>query len=178
MLRYIVKRIGLMIITFFIIMTICFVLIRLLPTSPCRDIDSSCASINAWREALGYNKPIAIQYLLYLKHIFQGDFGVGFTIYGGKEGTFLFVREAAKYDLSESICDFPSDAYRASFRDIGGFKEKQMAGPADFFFGGVTHFRPQLHLLFPSSVSALCEIWFIPSYRSRWIRILPPSFLL
>lgn len=85
MLRYIIKRICLMVITFFIIMTMCFILIRLLPVSPCLSQDKSCASINAWREALGYNKPIIVQYFLYLKHIFQGDFGVGFTLYSGKE---------------------------------------------------------------------------------------------
>ena len=93
MLRYIAKRIGLMVLTFFIIMTICFVLIRLLPVPPCKAEDNSCISINAWREALGYNKPIAIQYLLYLKHIFQGDFGVGFTLYGGKEVTSVLLEK-------------------------------------------------------------------------------------
>ncbi len=87
MLRYIFKRIGLMLLTFFIIMTMCFVLIRLLPVSACRSQDQTCISINAWREALGYNKPILVQYWLYIKHCFQGDFGIGFNIYAGKSVT-------------------------------------------------------------------------------------------
>ena len=85
MLRYVLKRIGLMLLTFLIIMTMCFVLIRLLPVTPCKSNDQTCISINAWREALGYNKPIIVQYVLYIKHVFQGDFGIGFTIYGGKD---------------------------------------------------------------------------------------------
>lgn len=76
-----------MLLTFFIIMTMCFVLIRLLPVTDCKASDQTCISINAWREALGYNKPIIVQYGLYIKHIFQGDFGMGFNIYAGKNVT-------------------------------------------------------------------------------------------
>lgn len=76
-----------MLLTFFIIMTMCFVLIRLLPVSDCKSSDQTCQSIMAWRAALGYDKPIIVQYGLYIKHIFQGDFGIGFNIYAGKSVT-------------------------------------------------------------------------------------------
>ena len=78
MFKYICKRIGLMLMTFTIIFTICFVLIKLLP------IDTSTVGIgqdkdklNALFEARGYNKPIPEQFVLYVKRMLQGDFGMG-----------------------------------------------------------------------------------------------------
>ena len=78
MFKYICKRIGLMLMTFTIIFTICFVLIKLLP------IDTSTVGIgqdkdklNALFEARGYNKPIPEQLVLYVKRMLHGDFGMG-----------------------------------------------------------------------------------------------------
>ena len=81
MFKYICKRIGLMLMTFTIIFTICFVLIKLLP------IDTSTVGIgqdkdklNALFEARGYNKPIPEQFVLYIKRMLQGDFGMGINM--------------------------------------------------------------------------------------------------
>ena len=81
MFKYICKRIGLMLMTFTIIFTVCFVLIKLLP------IDTSTVGLGqdkdkleALMESRGYNKPIMQQYFLYLKRIFQGDFGIGINM--------------------------------------------------------------------------------------------------
>ena len=81
MFKYICKRIGLMLMTFTIIFTICFVLIKLLP------IDTSTVGIgqdkdklNALFEARGYNKPIPEQFVLYVKRMLQGDFGMGINM--------------------------------------------------------------------------------------------------
>ena len=78
MFKYICKRIGLMLMTFTIIFTICFVLIKLLP------IDTSTVGLgqdkdklNALFEARGYNKPIPEQFVLYVKRMLKGDFGIG-----------------------------------------------------------------------------------------------------
>lgn len=80
MLKYVLKRIGLLIVTFFIIMTICFTLIKLLqPETP---MMGSQAEIEmARREALGWNKPIMVQYGIYLKNIFtKWDWGTSWKI--------------------------------------------------------------------------------------------------
>lgn len=79
MLKYILKRIGLMIMTFTIVFTICFVLIKLLPV-PLTNVSpgEDRAKIEALLEARGYNKPILEQLGLYVKRIvLNGDFGVG-----------------------------------------------------------------------------------------------------
>jgi oligopeptide transport system permease protein len=87
MLKYILKRIGLMVLTFFIIQTICFVLIRLIPDPVrCTVQDKSCDAILAWREALGYNKPIIVQYWLFLKAVLtKWDWGLGWKMYPSQE---------------------------------------------------------------------------------------------
>ena len=79
---YIVKRLLLMFLTLFIIMTMCFVLIRLLPmNTPEGSNVAQKEMIKARWEALGYNKPILVQYGIYLKGIFtEFDFGTSWKI--------------------------------------------------------------------------------------------------
>lgn len=66
---YIVKRIALMIMVFFIIMTMCFVLIKLLPNEIPPSMGDEAYAIQAMYDAWGYNKPILQQYGIYLKNI-------------------------------------------------------------------------------------------------------------
>jgi ABC-type dipeptide/oligopeptide/nickel transport system permease component len=80
MVKYILKRLGLMIFTFFVIITISFFLIRLLPQEMPQEAHLQ-ALIRARWEALGYNKPIIVQYGIYLKNIFtKFDFGTSWKI--------------------------------------------------------------------------------------------------
>jgi len=86
MIKYILKRLGLLIFTFFIILTMCFVLIKLLPLPAIKEMGKDVNIILQRREAMGYNKPIMVQYVLYLKHAFlMGDFGLGEQLYAGRE---------------------------------------------------------------------------------------------
>lgn len=77
MFKYILKRIGLMIMSFTIIFVICFVLIRLLPVNfhvgvPGEDPDKLLAEY----KARGYDKPIIEQFFIYVKRIVvDGNFG-------------------------------------------------------------------------------------------------------
>ncbi len=78
--KYILKRLGLLVFTFFVIITISFFLIRLLPQEMPRDVNLQ-ALIKARWEALGYNKPIIVQYGIYLRNIFtKFDFGTSWKI--------------------------------------------------------------------------------------------------
>lgn len=85
LMQYILKRIGLMILTFLVIATACFVLIKLLPLPAIKEQGRDAALILARREALGYGKPIFQQYFLYWKAIFRGDLGLGEQMYVGQE---------------------------------------------------------------------------------------------
>ena len=80
MLKYVLKRIGLMLFTFFIIVTICFFIIRLLPREMPTDQNLAAVIASRW-EALGYDEPIIVQYGIYLKNIFtKFDFGTSWKI--------------------------------------------------------------------------------------------------
>ncbi len=80
MAKYVIKRILLMFFTLFIIMTICFMLIRILPRELPADKVQAEAIAARW-EALGYNKPLLTQYGIYLKNIVTDwDFGTSWYI--------------------------------------------------------------------------------------------------
>ncbi len=80
--KYIVKRILLMFMTLFIIMTMCFILIKMLPLPAVREMGRDVNLILAKREQMGYNRPLLVQYFLYLKNIIlYWDWGVGEQMY-------------------------------------------------------------------------------------------------
>ena len=83
--KYILKRIALMLMTFFIITTMCYVLIKLLPNLPAEQFGKDMALIMRRRELLGYDLPIPQQYLRFLKYALQGNFGLGETYKLGNE---------------------------------------------------------------------------------------------
>ncbi len=81
MFKYILKRIGLMIMTFSIIFVICFVLIRLVPYEPEIRIGEDPEKFKQLLEARGLGKPIIEQLFLYVKRIIlYGDFGVSYEL--------------------------------------------------------------------------------------------------
>lgn len=78
--KYVLKRILLMLVTFFIICTICFVLIRILPRELPTDKVKQEQILARWT-ALGYFEPLPIQFWIYLKNIFtKWDFGTSWYI--------------------------------------------------------------------------------------------------
>ena len=80
--KYIIKRILLMFLTLFIIMTICFIMIKLLPLPAVREMGRDVNLILAKRDQMGYNKPLLVQYYLFLKNvILHWDWGVGEQMY-------------------------------------------------------------------------------------------------
>ncbi len=83
MFKYILKRIGLMIVTFSIIFTMCFVLIKLLPVVVNAQIGVDGARAEAIIVQRGYRDPIIQQFFRYLKNVFvYGDLGVGINMPG------------------------------------------------------------------------------------------------
>ena len=80
MFKYVLKRLFLMIFTLFIITTIMFVLVKLLPRELPQD-KVQAAAIKARWDALGYGEPILVQYGIYLRQIFtEWDFGTSWYI--------------------------------------------------------------------------------------------------
>ncbi len=80
MFKYIMKRLGLLLMTFVIIEIICFVLIKLLPITISLAPGQDRAILEAQLQARGYYDPIPVQLIHYIKRVFQGDFGVGVNL--------------------------------------------------------------------------------------------------
>ena len=77
-LKYTLKRVALMLVTLFVIFTIVFVLIKLLPNPLPENANEA---VIARREALGYNKSIVEQYFIYLGNIVtKWDWGASWNI--------------------------------------------------------------------------------------------------
>lgn len=96
MLKYICKRVGLMLLTFAIIFTVCFVLIKMLPVDTTSvGVGEDASKLEAQLKARGYDKPILEQYGLYIKRMFHGDFGIGINMpeYRGREVWSVFAEK-------------------------------------------------------------------------------------
>lgn len=77
--RYILRRIALMAVTLFIIITVTFLLLQFLPGSPFANEELlTTAQIELLYETYGLNEPIHVQYFNYIGNVLKGDFGVSF----------------------------------------------------------------------------------------------------
>ena len=82
MFRYILKRIALMFLSFFIIMTTCFFLVKMLPLVVNATLGQDAEIAEAQIVARGYRDPILVQYFAYIRRIL---FGVSLArLRGGK----------------------------------------------------------------------------------------------
>ena len=80
MFKYILKRLGYMAVTLFLVLTVNFLLLQLLPGSPFDGEKKTEAQIAILEEKYGMNDPIPVQYARYLKGVFQGDCGTSFKL--------------------------------------------------------------------------------------------------
>ena len=65
--KYILKRLGYMFLSLFIIITITFFLMRMMPGSPFNDAKLNADQKAILNEKYGLNDPVAVQYVHYLK---------------------------------------------------------------------------------------------------------------
>ncbi len=73
--KYILKRLVISIITILVLITVVFILVRLMPGDPFTN-DKMTPEIKANMEKYyGFDKPLSVQYFTYLKNILKGDFG-------------------------------------------------------------------------------------------------------
>ena len=92
MLKYILQRVILMLVTLFIITAVCFVLVRMLPPAELAPGDVHSEVIEARREAQGYNKPYIVQFGIFLRNVLtRFDFGVSDKLYIGQEVSQIFL---------------------------------------------------------------------------------------
>lgn len=77
MAKYIVKRLILAVVTIFLVATITFFLMNLVPGGPfVAEKSISEQAQNALKEKFGLDKPLIVQYKNYMVSVFKGDFGL------------------------------------------------------------------------------------------------------
>jgi len=81
--RFILKKTGQLFLTLYIIATVNFLLFRILPGDPLRLLarsgNLSAEAIARLKDIFGLDQPIGVQYLIYLKNIVTGEFGISLT---------------------------------------------------------------------------------------------------
>lgn len=80
MFKYILKRLGYLIITLFLVLTVNFLLLQLMPGSPFDGEKITEAQKVILEEKYGLNDPIPTQYVRYMKGVLEGDFGISFKL--------------------------------------------------------------------------------------------------
>ena len=83
MTKYIVKRVGMSLLTLLLIAFVLFVLVRVMPGNPFPSERMNAEQIANKRAELGLDKPVPVQFWDYLVRLLQGDFGRGTSLYNG-----------------------------------------------------------------------------------------------
>ncbi len=78
MVKYIIKRLAMGIVTLFFLVTVTFFLTRLMPGSPFETDNISPAILASLEEHYGLDKPVEEQYVLYLRELLQGSLGISY----------------------------------------------------------------------------------------------------
>ena len=81
MLVYFIKRLLMLIPVLFCVSILVFLIMRVFSPDPALIVlgqHATTEKINMWRESMGLNDPIVIQYLDYMKAVFHGDFGYSY----------------------------------------------------------------------------------------------------
>ena len=83
-----------MLVVFLVIISMCFVLIKLLPNKPAEQFGKDMQLIERRRELLGYNKPILEQYVIFVQRsLIGGDWGVSEQLYIGQDVWAKFIEK-------------------------------------------------------------------------------------
>ena len=96
MFKYVLKRLVLMLCVFFIIISACFILVKLLPDEPPQATPGTDQYniIMRRREAMGYNKPLMEQYWNFItKTLLGGEWGLSEKLYSGQEVWTIFMQK-------------------------------------------------------------------------------------
>lgn len=78
MVRYIIKRLFIGVVTIWTLITITFFLIRIMPGSPFEADNLSQSAIEQLESTYGLNEPMWKQYILYMENLMHGDLGISY----------------------------------------------------------------------------------------------------
>lgn len=83
MAKYILKRVGMALLTLLLIIFVLFVLVRIMPGNPFPSERMNAEQIANKRAELGLDDPIPVQFVNYMSKLLRGNFGKGTSLYNG-----------------------------------------------------------------------------------------------
>lgn len=97
MTKYIIKKILAGLFTIFVLITVTFFLTRIMPGNPFEGDNVSGQVVESLKEEYGMDKPIIVQYEMYLSNLMHGDLGTSFK----KPG--VTINELIKRDMGPTM---------------------------------------------------------------------------
>jgi oligopeptide transport system permease protein len=99
MLRYVANRFLIAIVAIFVLVTLTFFLLRLIPGDPLAAPRLTQEVKERLRDHYGLNKPLLDQYLIYMNHLLHGDFGYSLMSRGRRVNTIIAEAFPVSLDL-------------------------------------------------------------------------------
>lgn len=143
MLRYVVKRVLLAILTVFIIAAITFFAMNAIPGGPFASEKAKDPAVEAMlMQRFHLDKPVGEQFLIYLGNLAHGDFGI--SLKTGREISDV-ISESFSVSATLAACCPAGARHRAGAGIGGGALPRPLAGPRDHLCDHVVCFGAQLH---------------------------------
>jgi len=80
--KYLIKRIGIGLLTLFVLVAITFTMTKLMPGSPLQSKNITGEILEKMEEKYGLNKPVLEQFFIYCKNLLHGDLGTSYKKVG------------------------------------------------------------------------------------------------
>ena len=80
MVKYVIKKLAIAVLTLFLVVLILFLLMELMPGSPFNNPKLSDEQKQVMMQAYGLDKPVLERFFIYVKNMLHGDFGVSYNM--------------------------------------------------------------------------------------------------
>ena len=127
MLLYIIKRLVTVTPVAFGVSVVCFLLVHLAPGDPLSAVlpaDATQATIDEMRAAYGFDKPLPVQYAIWLWHVLQGDLGV--SIATGRPVAQEVARAVVNSLILASVATLIGFTFGTFFGFVAGYKRNSL----------------------------------------------------
>ncbi|WP_019774883.1 ABC transporter permease, partial [Streptococcus sobrinus] len=99
MVKYLLKRLAILLVTLWVVITLSFFLMQVLPGTPYNNPKLTDQMIAMMNKQYGLDKPLWQQYLTYLWNILHGDLGTSYASVNQKVSTLIGQRLAVSAQL-------------------------------------------------------------------------------
>lgn len=124
MVRYIIKRLFIGVVTIWALITITFFMIRIMPGSPFEADNLSQSAIEQLESTYGLDEPMWKQYILYMENLMHGDLGIS---YKKNVSVNTLIARGFPYTLSIGLLSIAVSAFIGILMGIWMATSKQLA---------------------------------------------------